>query len=210
MKAITYRRVSTREQGDTGNGLAAQATALAATIQSKGWEHVEDFSDVHTGKTTNGRKHLREALAMLERGEADVLVCTKVDRLARSTIDFGRILKRASEQGWQLVVTDLGVDTSTPTGKMIANVVAALAEWEADTISERTVVALAEVRKKGTRLGRPVEMDSKVRRRIVRMRDRGMSLQAIADALNADGTPTTTAGARWHASTINRVVRSAA
>lgn len=209
MRAITYRRVSTREQADTGHGLDAQATALDATIRAKGWEHVADFADVHTGKTTSGRKHLQDALGMLERGEADALVCTKVDRLARSTIDFGRILRRANAQGWQLVVTDLAVDTSTPTGKMIANVVAALAEWEADTIADRTKVALAEVRKKGTRLGRPTSIPERVRERIVTMRG-DHTLQQIADALNADGVPTARGGAKWHVSTVRYVVRSAA
>lgn len=207
-RAVTYRRASTREQSDSGLGLEAQTAALEAILTAKGWEHVADRHDVSTGKKRNGRPGLDEILGMLERGEADVLVVAKLDRLARSVVDFGHIVRQSIEQGWALKVLDPDVDTSTASGRLCANVLVAVAEWEGDIIAERTVTALAQAKKRGTRLGRPVEMDPKVRRRIVRMRDRGMSLAAIADKLNDDRTPTARAGSRWHPTTIARVVQS--
>lgn len=210
MRAITYRRCSTREQRDSGLGLQAQTAALEATVAARRWEHVADFHDVATGTTRRGRNGLEAALQMLDTGQADVLLATKLDRVSRSVSDFAGLLDRARRNGWAVKLLDPDIDLTTATGELVAGILSQVVQWEARIISERTTVALAEVRRNGTRLGRPVEMDPKVRRRIVRMRARGMSLQRIADTLNGDGTPTATPGARWHASTINRVVRSTA
>lgn len=211
MKAIGYVRVSTDEQGRSGAGLDAQRKAIARAAEYHGWELVEVFSDVASGKTTNGRPGLRAALDCL-RGDgcADALVVAKLDRLSRSVADFARMMETARKGGWALVALDLNIDTSTATGEMMANMLATLAQWERRLIGERTAAALASKRASGVRLGRPVRVPTEVRRSIVRARRAGKSYRAIADALNAKGTPTGQSGARWHASSVRAVELRAA
>lgn len=204
-RVIGYIRVSTREQGDSGLGMAAQRAAIEAECVRRGWELVDVFSDVASGKDTN-RPELRKALAALESGLVDGLVVSKVDRLSRSMVDFAGLLQRATDQRWSLVVLDLGVDTSTPSGKLVATVIGALAQWEREQISTRTRDALAEVRARGDSVGRPSGITDDVARRIQRERADGLSLGAIASRLNADGVPTAQGGAKWHASTVKKIV----
>lgn len=97
-----------------------------------------------SGKSTNGRPGLAEALATIDAGKADGLVIAKLDRLSRSLLDFTGLMKRSREKGWQVVALALGVDTPTATGEMVANIMASLAEWERRMIGERTKTALAE------------------------------------------------------------------
>ena len=204
MKAVTYRRCSTREQGDSGLGLKAQEKALAATIAAKGWTHTADFHDVSSGKRTNGRHGLEEALGMLQRGEADVLVVSKLDRLARSVVDFGKIVRQSTEEGWALKVLDPDVDTSTASGRLCANVLAAVCEWEADIISERTKAALAQSTKQ---LGGRRVLPDAVRSRIVGMKEYGRTLTEIANTLNDEAVPTAKGGARWYPATIRAILK---
>jgi DNA invertase Pin-like site-specific DNA recombinase len=83
-----------------------------------------------------------------------------------------------------------------------------VAELERALISQRTKDALAVVRKRGKRLGRPVQLAQAVRERIVAERAEGASLQAIADRLTAEGVPTAQGGVRWYPSTVRKVLLS--
>jgi DNA invertase Pin-like site-specific DNA recombinase len=206
MRAVGYVRVSTEEQGRSGAGLAAQRKAIRKAAEYHRWELVELFEDVASGKSTNGRPGLGAALDCLRsHGCADVLVVSKLDRLSRSVADFARMMETARKDGWSLVALDLGLDTTTPTGEMIANVMASLAQWERRLIGERTAAALATKRDQGVRLGRPAQVPADVRRAILRARKAGRSYRAIAETLNAKGTPTGQRGARWYASTVRAV-----
>lgn len=111
-------------------------------------------------------------------------------------------------KGWQVVALDLGVDTSTATGEMVANIMASLAEWERRMIGERTKTALAEKRAEGVRLGRPRTWPEEVRSAIVGMKRAGSSLSAIAREFNEQGIPTAHQGARWYPSTVRAVLRA--
>lgn len=204
-KVIGYIRVSTREQGDSGLGLAAQRAAIEAECQRRGWELERVFEDVASAKDTV-RPGLTAALAALDSGLVSGLVVAKIDRLSRSMLDFAGILKRANQRRWGLVVLDLGVDTSTPSGKLVATVIAALAEWEREQISTRTKDALSERRAQGGKLGRPSNVSADVARRVRREHEAGASLRAIAAGLNADGVPTAQGGRQWHASTVRAVL----
>jgi DNA invertase Pin-like site-specific DNA recombinase len=104
------------------------------------------------------------------------------------------------------VALDLGVDTTTPAGEMIANSVTNFSQFERRLIGQRTKDALAVKRAQGVKLGRPRTMPDKVVRRIERLRATGGSYRAIAEQLNADGVPTAHGGARWHASTVQKAL----
>jgi DNA invertase Pin-like site-specific DNA recombinase len=114
----------------------------------------------------------------------------------------------AHREGWGVIALDLGVDTSTPQGEMMANVLATFAHFERRLIGERTRAALAVKKSQGVRLGRPVLVSASTAQRIGRWRASGCSYQAIADALNAAGEPTAHGGRRWYASTVRGVLRT--
>lgn len=208
MRTIGYVRVSTVEQGDSGAGLEAQREAILVEIERRGWELVRIAEDVASGKALIGRRGLREVLDELDAGKAEALVVAKVDRLSRSLRDFADILEHGRRKRWQLVALDLGVDTSTPSGEMLANTLAVFAQFERRLTGQRTKEALAVKRAQGVRLGRPPVLPVGVRRRIRGLRSRGHSLQAIADRLTDDQVPTAHGGKRWYASTVAKVLHA--
>ena len=208
--ATGYLRVSTAEQGDSGLGLAAQEAAIRDECERRGWTLNGLYVDVASGKSTAGRPQLAAALEALDRGEADVLVVLRLDRLARSTSDLLAVLDRAEGNSWALASTDLALDMTTPSGRFTATVMGAAATLERDLIAARTRDALAARKAQGARLGRPVALPQGVRDRIARDRDAGLSLRAIAQRLNEQGIPTAQGGARWHPSTVRNVLASLA
>jgi DNA invertase Pin-like site-specific DNA recombinase len=207
---VAYTRVSTTEQADSGAGLGAQRAAIDAAAQARGWSIVARFEDGGISGSSLNRPGLTEALATLESGRASALVVAKLDRLSRSLMDFSALMERARRKGWALVALDLGVDTTTPAGEMLANVLASFAQYERRIIGQRTKDALAERRRQGVRLGRPRVMDEEVVARIVAEREAGHTLAFIADHLNADGVPTARGGRRWYDSTVRSVLGYAA
>ena len=100
------------------------------------------------------RPGLGSALAALDAGEADVLIAASLSRIGRRTADVLALVDRAAA-GWHLVVLDLALDTSTPTGEFALTMLAAVAQLERRQTSERTTAALAAAKARGQRLGRP-------------------------------------------------------
>lgn len=196
MKAIGYIRVSTKDQGENGHGLDAQRMAIESAMKQRGWPLVDVEQDIATGKNTNGRSGLHRAMERVEAGEAHALVVTKLDRLARSTLDFATTLHRSNDKGWSLVILELALDTSDPMGEFTASVVAAVAELERKMIAARTKDGLAAARAKGVRLGRPRTMDPEAISRAADLRAQGETLEAIAYQMNEEGFRTPT-GKRW-------------
>jgi DNA invertase Pin-like site-specific DNA recombinase len=207
MRVIGYRRVSTAEQAASGHGLDAQRAAIAEHAERKGWtvEWIED--EGATGGNIN--PGLRHALDLLRTRQADALVVTKMDRLARSVLNAANIMQAATEQGWSLIVLDLGMDLSTPSGKAMYNMLATFAELEKDMISTRTRDGLAAARAKGKTLGRPSGIPTDVRRRIVLAREAGESFSSIASRLSADGILTPTGKPTWSESVVRRAYEAA-
>lgn len=209
-RVVGYLRVSTSEQAGSGAGLDAQRAAIVAEAARRGWQLVEVFVDAGLSGKTLRRPGLDAALAAVTGGTADVLVVAKLDRLSRSVVDFGVLLDRAQRQGWGVVALDLGVDTTTPAGELVANVMAAVAQWERRVIGQRTKDGLAAKRGAGVRLGRPSVLPGHVVDRVVAERATGRSLQAIADRLHADGVPTARGVGRWQQQSIGALLRSQA
>jgi len=206
MRVIGYVRVLTEEQAMSGAGLEAQRAAIAREARRRGWELVETIEDRGYSAKDLRRPGVQEALRALEAGDAKALVVAKLDRLSRSMLDFASLMATAQKQHWALVALDVAVDTSTPAGEMLVNVLATFSQFERRLIGQRTKEALAAKKAQGVRLGRPPVLPQRVVRRIERERARGNSLQKIADALNAAAVPTAHGGARWHASTVRGVL----
>lgn len=209
MRTITYRRVSTDEQADSGLGLTAQYRTVSQALTARGWTEVLVSTDegVSGAVAPDNRPALAEALGLLAAGEADALVVAKLDRVTRSVADLCELLDRSAREGWALVALDLGIDTTTPMGRAMAQMGGVFAELERELIAQRTRDALAALKASGRRLGRPVEQAQAVRDRIAAEQAEGRSLRSIAADLNAEAVPTARGG-RWHASTIRRVLDS--
>jgi len=201
--------VSTEEQADSGAGMEAQRAAILAEAERRGWEVVGVIEDAGWSAKDLRRPGVQAALEELRRGRADALVVAKLDRLSRSLLDFAAVMQTAQRQGWALVALDVNVDTTTPAGEMVANVMATFAQFERRLIGQRTREALAAKRAAGVRLGRPPVVAEEVVARVRRERAEGRSLRAIAEGLDADEVPTAHGGARWHASTVRAVLRGA-
>lgn len=199
---VGYCRVSTDQQGDSGAGLEAQESRIRDEVARRGWKLREVYVDVASGKSTRKRPELAKALADLDAGRASVIVVAKLDRLSRSMLDFARLVDRAAREGWSITALDIGIDTSTTNGRMLANIIMALAQWEREMIGDRTKAALGAVKARGTRLGRPTRVTPEAVATIRVMRRSGSSYRVIADALNDSGVPTAQGGRQWHASTV--------
>lgn len=205
MSIIGYCRVSTDAQGDSGAGLEAQRAAIVAESGRRGWGEVALYVDVASGKSTKRRPRLAAALEVLSAGDARVLVVAKLDRLSRSLLDFAALMAAAQRDGWSIVALDIGVDTSTINGELVASIIMALAQWERRIIGQRTKDALVSVRGKGTRLGRPTTVTRDAVAIIAAMRGQGASLRQVAGALNGARVPTAQGGREWYASTVRAV-----
>jgi DNA invertase Pin-like site-specific DNA recombinase len=208
MQVIGYVRVSTEEQSTSGAGLAAQRTAIEAECLHRGWHLVEVIEDAGYSAKDMKRPGVQVALETLREGDAGALVVAKLDRLSRSMIDFTTVMATATKQGWALVALDCAVDTSTPAGEAMANVLATFAQFERRLIGQRTREALAAKRASGVRLGRPVSLPVAVSKRITAERSAGRSLAAIAATLNEEQVPTAQGGRQWWPSTVRAVLRA--
>jgi DNA invertase Pin-like site-specific DNA recombinase len=209
-RAIVYSRVSTGKQADSGISLVDQLAQATAAAEARGWEVVHHAQDAGlSGKRGSKRPGLSEALDMLDRGEADVLVASKLDRLSRSTIDFADVLERSQRKGWSVVVLDHEIDTSTANGRLLLGIMVQFAQYERELIGERVAASHRVRRERGQRAGQLPELPDAIRARIASEVGQGTSLRTIADALNRENVPTARGGI-WHASTVRHVARSVA
>jgi DNA invertase Pin-like site-specific DNA recombinase len=212
VRAVGYARVSTPEQAKTGAGLAAQREAILRECERRGWELVDVVEDRGYSARDLRRPGIQSALEMLRRGDAKVLVVSKLDRASRSLLDFAALMATAERQSWALVALDVAVDTSTPAGEAMANVLATFAQFERRLIGQRTKEGLAAKRADGTLkgpVGRPPSLPPVVVRTIKRRRGAGWSLSRIADTLNKDQVPTAQGGRMWHPSTVRAILERA-
>ena len=203
--AIGYVRVSTDEQASSGLGLESQRRVIEAEASSHGWDLAEVVGDEGlSAKSIGSRPGLSGCLALLEAGQASVLVVHKLDRLARSVGDFAGLVRLAEKQGWAIFISDLAIDMTTPTGGLMANISASVAEWERRIISQRTRDALAVRRAQGVRLGKPRQLALEIAERIRTERRDGRTLQAIANGLNAEQIATPT-GKSWSPALVRKI-----
>ena len=209
--ALGYVRCSTEEQRDSGAGLQAQRSALTAEAERRGWslELIED-AGVSGGVAPACRPGLKLALDRLRAGEAHTLLVARLDRLGRNLADVAALLDQAQKQGWAVVTVDTaGLDMSTPTGRLVAGVLASAAAFERDLIRARTREGLAAKRAQGVRLGRPQRLPASTVRRILDLKAEGVSLRRIAAQLDEEAVATA-GGGSWGLSSVRAVLSSQA
>jgi DNA invertase Pin-like site-specific DNA recombinase len=193
---IGYLRVSTEEQANSGLGLEAQRDTIQRYADAHGWEVVW-YEDAGLSARSMDRPALQEALASLHPKQRAVngLVVAKLDRLSRSVADFSGVLGLARARRWALVAIDLSVDTSTPTGELVANVMMSVAQWERRVIGERTSAAMQAAMRQGRHMGRVSTLPRSTGHRLLALRAQH-TLAATAALLNAEGLTTAT-GETW-------------
>lgn len=204
VRAIAYARVSTDEQARTGYGLTDQRQKLVAEVAHRGWQMVELVADEGESGKDLDRPGIRGALERIAAGEAAALVVTKLDRLTRSVLDFAELAAWSDRLGVRLVVLDLGIDTGTETGRLVAGIMAQVAEWERSVIASRVRDAAAVRRDQGKKMGHAGVRDKypDLAKRIAAIRQAGSTWQAIANTLNAEGVPTVLGGTAWRVSSV--------
>lgn len=209
-KVLLYARVSTNMQVNEGVSLDVQERQMVTAAEFHGfkdWELVRE--EGRSGKSISGRPALQQALKNLNEGKAQALIVTRIDRLARSTTDFLKIVDMANQKNWRLILLDLNLDTSSYQGRFVVTIMSALAEMERGIIAERAKDIHKDRRNRGIVWGKDMGPKNKtpeeIKKRILEERLKGHSLRKIAENLNRDNIPTQN-GKQWHAMTVKNIL----
>jgi DNA invertase Pin-like site-specific DNA recombinase len=175
-RVALYARVSTTDQSPEN-----QLDVLRAYSEARNWYPLE-FVDHGVSGAKASRPALDALLVAARARKVDVLACTKLDRLARSTHHLVTLAKELEVLGVDLVVLDQAIDTTTPSGRLLFHVLAAIAEFERDLIRDRVMAGLRRARARGAVIGRPRKhrVDASKAREF---KAQGWSLRGIARAL---------------------------
>jgi DNA invertase Pin-like site-specific DNA recombinase len=209
-KAVAYLRVSTDKQGKSGLGLEAQREAVARYVAANGVDLIGEHIEVETGKGANAlskRPELVAALATAKREKAGLIIA-KLDRLARNV----HFISGLMETGVEFAVADM-----PNADRFQLHLFAALAEKEAEVISQRTKAALAAAKDRGTELGKhgkvlaarnqaeamdrlePIAAD------LLALKAEGLSVRKMVEALNSRSIPSP-AGGKWHPASLHKAL----
>lgn len=224
MKAVLYTRVSTESQATDGIGLEAQLSKLTAWTQFNDADVVGTFEDAGISGTRDDRPGLTAAIQAAVKHKA-ALVVYSLSRLSRSTKHTIEIAETLDKAGAELVSLTEKIDTTTAAGKMVFRLLATLAEFERDLVSERTTNALAHKKRNNERtgsipFGRDLssdgislidnEVELEALSLMKSLRESGLSLRQIAVELEARKIPTKKGNAKWTHTAVASVLKRAA
>src|SRR5207245_2583279 len=157
VRAALYGRVSTG-----GQSTDSQLHALRRYAEARGWG-IQEFVDHGVSGARERRPALDQLVKAARARQLDIVAVTKLDRLARSTHHLVSLGREFTALGVDLVVLDQQIDTTTPSGRLLFHVLAAIAEFERDLIRERVKAGLERAKARGIRLGRPTARVSEAR-----------------------------------------------
>jgi len=222
MKAALYARVSTDMQSESS--VQEQLRRCRQYADLKGWEVVEEFTDVGSGMNTE-----REGFQALMEADWDVVIAYKLDRFHRSSANAQLWAKHLNEVGRNFVAIDYDIDTTSVHGRLIYTILTALAEMEVELTKERTRMGLQGVKNEGRWVGKPPygydsifketgndedkgllklnQAEAEVVRMVFELNDQGDSLTAIAEALTTAGVLTKSGKLRWSTATIGDMIK---
>lgn len=201
---VAYYRVSTDRQGASGLGLDAQRQAVARQVN--GGQLAAEYTEIESGRRHTNRPQLLAALEECRKSRA-VLLIARLDRLARNVAFIANLM----ESGVDFVACDM-----PQANRLTIHILAAVAEHEREMISQRTKAALAEAKRRGTRLGNPRIEEARalaiaahcasrpapeVLALMVEKRRQGKTLRAIANDLNRLNIRPVR-GRQWYASSV--------
>ncbi len=178
MKALCYGRVSTeRDQSPD-----AQVNELERYCNARGWTIANTIVDHGYSGGTDKRPGLQELMWLVRSRKVDILVVTKLDRLARSLKHLVGLLDELTSLGVIFISIHDQIDLTTATGRLMTNILGSFAEFERSLVRERTLLGLAYAKSQGKVLGRPQLHDPNM---ILKLRMQGLTYREIANALKA-------------------------
>ena len=189
--AFGYVRASTQEEVKQGSNERQKAEILRYA-KAKGFD-VEFFEDrAKSGKNTQ-RPEFERMLKSLD-SRPKVIIVSKIDRFARSLSDLLKTLEFLEKNGIGFVsVNDSGIDTTTPNGRLLLQILGAFAEFERNMINYRTKAGREQAISKGIKFGRPSLKTRNGyfidRKRVMELKNKGLSARAIAKTIGCSITP---------------------
>jgi len=170
-------RCSTVEQNP-----AMQITELREYAERRGFQIVAEHVDIASG-SLDSRPELNKVLVLAKQRKVDVLLVWKIDRLGRSLKHLVNTIGELEAVGVSFVSLKDNLDFSTPAGRLMFNVIGAMAQFERDLIRERTLSGMAAARRRGARIGRPRVAVDVVKIRA--LREEGLSWDNVSEQLGA-------------------------
>ena len=198
MRVIGYARLSKAEEG---HGLSVQRKAIEAYCERRGLEllRVEEDNGA-SGRSTRKRPGLAAALEACRSEGCSAIVSTRVDRLARSSLDFHRVVEAVTRSGATILFSEQESSRSTHRRADARRNVGLVRRFRERSIAARTKAALAIVRRNGSKSGRPIgnpswsRIDPEIEVVFLGLRCQGFSYRKIAETLNGAGDPHRTGG----------------
>lgn len=180
-----------------------QSAAILEVCDARGWHVLGIARDIaRADLPAMHRPDLRHVLGRLAAGEGSCLVVAQLGRLSSSAAELGSLLSWLVERRIRLIAVDVQLDSSTAPGRLAVDALISVGMWERQR-TEGAPEASSEPQPKGGPSNRPAVRDvPALKQHIVDMRARGMTLQAIADRLNAEGVPTLRGGQKWRPSSV--------
>jgi DNA invertase Pin-like site-specific DNA recombinase len=175
-----YARVSTDKQS-TEN----QLLELRTLCNQLGYTIVQEYTDngISGAKSRDERPALDLLLKDATRRKFDMVMCWSIDRLGRSLQHLVEILNELQALKIDLYFQQQGMDTSTPSGRMIFSVFGAIGEFERNLIRERVIAGQQRAKANGVKLGRPTKMNDGMRSAVKILREKGMGIKQISREL---------------------------
>ena len=179
-KVAIYARVSTDKQ-TTQN----QIDALREVVERCGYQITQIFSEdgISGSKGREGRPALDQLMKSATQRKFDMVMCWSIDRVGRSLQNLVEILNELQAMKIDLFFLQQGMDTSTPSGRMIFSVFGAIGEFERNLIRERVIAGQRRAVANGVKMGRPSKMNDGMRSAIQLLREKGMGIKQIAREL---------------------------
>jgi DNA invertase Pin-like site-specific DNA recombinase len=179
LRVALYARVSTSNHGQD---VGLQLEELRQLAQQRGWTIVGEFVDEGVSGTTTSRPALDAMLDAARRGKLDLIVTWKLDRLGRSLQHLLQVLDDLSGLRVGFVAArDAGIDTTSPQGRLLLQLLGAFAEFERAMIRERVIAGVCRAQAAGTHCGRPRrELDLRAAKLLLQQ---GQSVRHVAEML---------------------------
>lgn len=177
MKIAAYLRVSTKDQK-----IDIQSDSIQNYCKLKGWINPVLFIDHAESGAKTSRPQFNAMMDRARLKEFDAVLCWKFDRIGRSTIHLLSILGELNTLQIGFISIMESIDTTTPMGKMMFSVIAALSEFERETIRQRTKAGIDLAKSKGVHCGRPDTYSMDLKKEVFALFNDGMKPDKIAEA----------------------------
>ena len=178
-----YCRTSTNLQE---NGLQSQRRALTEYCERKGYSNYKIYEDFGVSGAVRSRPALNEMMEKVNNGEVDIVIVYSFSRFARSMKHLLEAMDIFKDKGTEFVSLSENIETNSPVGSLIFRILASLAEFERQLISERVKSGMANAKAKGKQIGRKRERPTEA---ILELRDKGFTYKQISKLLKvSEGT----------------------